>query len=350
MSKILLSIIIPVYNVDLYLDQCLESILKQDLDDCEIIIVNDGSTDHSIEIIEKYKDRYSCSTLVISQDNSGLSAARNTGVQHCKGDYIYFVDSDDYLADEAIATIKEIIANDHNTSDLFQLDNIITTYGKRLACFSEDFQILSIREYFVKYHTNDSMNAVVCAVSFIFSSKFWRMNNLSYECRRRYEDRLFMYNLLCVEGIIKIIHVNDPFYIFRQNREGSISTSVTIEHYRDRQYIWRKAFNIFKAQGLIEKAYYHNIFIFCHWVLQEAYMTGNIDNYKSFFDSNDLQIMRYGISNFLERKIWLLLKLNPILMLKYYNDALPNLQRRIINICFTILDKLLPNWWIIKGL
>ena len=172
MSNILLSIIIPVYNVELYLDQCLESILKQDLDDCEIIIVNDGSTDHSIEIIEKYKDRFSCSTVVMSQSNSGLSVARNIGVQHCKGDYIYFVDSDDYLADEAIATIKEIIANDHSSADLFQLDNIITTYGKRLSCFSKNAEKMSIKDYFVKYHTTNSNNAIVNAYSFIFTSKF----------------------------------------------------------------------------------------------------------------------------------------------------------------------------------
>lgn len=94
----ILSIVVPVYNVEDYLSKCLDSILNQDIDkdDYEIIVVNDGSTDGSGEIAEEYAERYSNITL-INQENQGLSGARNSGIKVARGKYIQFVDSDDYL-------------------------------------------------------------------------------------------------------------------------------------------------------------------------------------------------------------------------------------------------------------
>ena len=94
----LLSIVVPVYNVEDYLSKCLDSILNQDIDkdDYEIIVVNDGSTDGSGGIAKEYAEKYSNITL-INQENQGLSGARNSGIKIAKGKYIQFVDSDDYL-------------------------------------------------------------------------------------------------------------------------------------------------------------------------------------------------------------------------------------------------------------
>ena len=90
------SVIIPVYNVEQYLKECLDSVINQTLKDIEIICINDGSTDGSLKILEKYEsldDRI----VVFSQENSGLSATRNKGMQLSSGEYVYFMDSDDYL-------------------------------------------------------------------------------------------------------------------------------------------------------------------------------------------------------------------------------------------------------------
>ena len=93
-----LSIIVPVYNVADYLPKCLDSLLVQDLsqNEYEIIVVNDGSTDNSGKIAEEYSKTYS-NIILINQENQGLSGARNTGIQNAKGEYVQFVDSDDYL-------------------------------------------------------------------------------------------------------------------------------------------------------------------------------------------------------------------------------------------------------------
>ena len=96
MSDILISIIVPIYNTESWLRTCLNSISDNSLDTCEFIIVNDGSTDNSYNIITEYieKDsRFKC----ISQNNKGLSDARNKGLAIAKGQYVLFVDSDDYI-------------------------------------------------------------------------------------------------------------------------------------------------------------------------------------------------------------------------------------------------------------
>lgn len=104
-----LSIIVPVYNVEKYLERCVDSLVCQDIamDDYEIILVNDGSTDGSGEICRKLQDRYS-NIKFIEQENGGLSAARNTGLKHAIGQYVMFVDSDDYLLPHTINEIYEI--------------------------------------------------------------------------------------------------------------------------------------------------------------------------------------------------------------------------------------------------
>lgn len=95
----LVSVIVPVYNVEPYLEQCVESILAQTYENLEIILVDDGSTDKSGEICDRYAEKDS-RIRVIHQENAGVSVARNTGLDICRGDYIGFVDSDDYIASD----------------------------------------------------------------------------------------------------------------------------------------------------------------------------------------------------------------------------------------------------------
>lgn len=99
-----LSIIVPIYNVAPYLRKCVDSFLTQDIDDYEIILVDDGSPDESPEICDQYAGRYS-NIKVIHQENAGLSAARNAGLAIAKGDYIMYVDSDDYLQPNVLGAL-----------------------------------------------------------------------------------------------------------------------------------------------------------------------------------------------------------------------------------------------------
>ena len=107
-----ISIIVPVYNIEAYVARCLDSLVQQDLKEIEIIVVNDGSTDNSPEICKSYAKKYP-NIKYISQRNQGLSAARNTGISAAKGEYIGFVDGDDFVKNGMFSTLyNNAIEND----------------------------------------------------------------------------------------------------------------------------------------------------------------------------------------------------------------------------------------------
>ena len=109
MSEIGVSIVIPVYNVEKYLEQCLDSVLMQNVDNIEVVCVNDGSTDSSGEILERYK-KIDSRIKVINQKNEGMSGARNTGINHASYEYILFLDSDDMLCENALINVTESLS------------------------------------------------------------------------------------------------------------------------------------------------------------------------------------------------------------------------------------------------
>ena len=97
----LISVIVPVYNVEEYLEECLNSILVQTYTNLEILIVNDGSTDNSLEILQEFSQRDSRITI-FTKENGGLSSARNLAIDEAKGEYFTFIDSDDYIEENYI--------------------------------------------------------------------------------------------------------------------------------------------------------------------------------------------------------------------------------------------------------
>ncbi len=109
-----ISIIIPIYNVEKYLDKCIESVLAQNYNNWELLLINDGSTDNSDKICDKYAYKYS-SIKVFHQENKGVSAARNLGIDNAKGEYITFIDSDDYVTSTYLSDLvkydSDIIAS-----------------------------------------------------------------------------------------------------------------------------------------------------------------------------------------------------------------------------------------------
>jgi glycosyltransferase involved in cell wall biosynthesis len=108
-----LSIIIPVYNVEKYITRCLDSLVNQNLEACdyEIIIIDDGSKDNSLSIAKLYSAKYE-NIYIYSQENKGVGAARNKGLELAKGDYVYFIDADDYLASNVLKTILSYCVED----------------------------------------------------------------------------------------------------------------------------------------------------------------------------------------------------------------------------------------------
>lgn len=106
----LVSIIIPIYNVEQYIEQCFTSIYAQDIseDIFEVIAVNDGTPDNSMSIVKTIASQHK-NLVIINQENQGLSVARNTGLDHAKGEYIWFVDSDDWLTKDSLSIVLDTI-------------------------------------------------------------------------------------------------------------------------------------------------------------------------------------------------------------------------------------------------
>ena len=148
-TKPKVSIIIPVYNVEKYLSDCLDSAVCQKLEEIEIICVNDGSTDSSASILERYSCEYNNIT-VIEQENQGLSCARNAGFLHASGEYIYFLDSDDRITANAMEEMYNLAHKDD--LDVLYIDGSAIYENEKLK---ERFP-----QYETAYRRNSSYDAI----------------------------------------------------------------------------------------------------------------------------------------------------------------------------------------------
>lgn len=187
----LFSIIIPVYNVEQYLHQCLDSILAQDFNNYEVICVNDGSTDGSWQILEEYAGKYS-QIKITNRQNAGTASARNDGMQQAQGDYIWFVDSDDWILEDS----------------LFKLSEQLKLHQPDVLCFNgklkyeddgrEEFDEGIIEhniggwEYYNKYALQSRKFHFVCVVLRLYKRSFLLENNLFFDNTVTHEDNLWI--------------------------------------------------------------------------------------------------------------------------------------------------------------
>ena len=221
MDKPILSIIVPVYNVEKFIKECIESLIKQSLKSVEIIVVDDGSLDNSINIVNSF----SCEKIkVIHKENGGLSSARNAGIKVATGKYIAFVDSDDFISS---STAYEDIVNllEKNNGDIavgkgswYYNENKIIPMNKDNSIFmkeqlsNEEYLIESIKQkrIFVPVWLN------IVKASLIIDNELYFTEGILHE------DELFSPQLFLKAK--KVILYNKEFYMYRQ-REGSIMNS-----------------------------------------------------------------------------------------------------------------------------
>ena len=160
------SIIVPVYNVEEYIDDCLKSIKNQTFKDYEVIVVNDGTKDNSMDIVKKYD------VEIINQENGGLSAARNAGVKKAKGEYLIFLDSDDYIEKDLLKKINDSI-KDNPDVVRFQIKEVYP--DKEIDFNEESFNTLNGVEAFnniVKYHFIENAWCYAIKRSYYLENKY----------------------------------------------------------------------------------------------------------------------------------------------------------------------------------
>lgn len=224
----LFSIIIPVYNVEKYIHACLESVLDQSYPDWEAICVDDGSTDRSHAILEEFaaKDNR---IIIVSQSNAGTAAARNTGLRSAKGEYIFFLDSDDWLESNALQILSDSV------------------HGEDMLCFSgrryfessgryNKADILPEETYQsgMDYYNDNALLsrdfAFVCVVLRVYKKAFLVRNGLLFDNDISYEDNLWVPITSYYAHSVKVI--TDSLYNYRI-REGSKMREVSLKRKKD---------------------------------------------------------------------------------------------------------------------
>lgn len=220
-----LSIVIPVYNVERYIEKCLLSCLRQDLSpkQYEIIVVNDGSPDASLSIAERVAKDY-LNVTIISQDNQGLSGARNTGLKHAKGEYIWFVDSDDYIEENCLGGIVPYLKDD---LDILQLQYRLVYEDETPSLDARFCQIEGIKS---GTEVTEQGGLPAPAQFSVLRSNFLKNNNLEFVKGIYHEDSEFKPRATFLAK--KITSYNKVVYNYYQ-RAGSIMSSFRLKNALD---------------------------------------------------------------------------------------------------------------------
>lgn len=244
-----LSIIVPVYNVEKYIDRCIESLLRQTFKDFEIILVDDGSTDSSGMICDFYAKKFEKIIKVVHKENGGLGSARNEGLRYAEGEYLDFVDSDDWMNENAYDLLYEKI--NKNRPD-------IVTYGynkiyngeiisKGVASFKEGFyskeEIKSLilpdsiaqKKAFNQVVLPVQMSACMC----LYKNSFLKEKNLHFESERVVLNEDWLFNICCLCRANSFFVVHEELYNY-DTRESSLSMSFKPDSYERKCNLYRK--------------------------------------------------------------------------------------------------------------
>ena len=319
-----LSIIIPVYNVEKYLAKCLDSVLVDNQFTGQVICVNDGSTDGSLAILEEYAATYP-NVEIISQSNAGLSAARNTGLDHATGDYVFFPDSDDWIFSGSIEEITSKIDGE----DVIYFNARV--YYEEKQSFGSEIAIPNIKNmdgpaYFAAIYGKPRNMPCVCVGGGFYRRSFLIENNLYFEPGIYHEDNYFTPQVLLAAKHVSSI--NEDVYAYRI-RKGSITAHVTEKHIKDLLSIARNLYANYEKIGNVTDLFYADI---CgiYTILIVNACRNNV-SLNGIWKKSDSKIMVKCAIDTRHRKIAKLTYISPKIAYKYMTEKLPVIIRKCIN-------------------
>ena len=231
-----ISVIVPVYNTEKYLDKCINSILIQKMQDFEIIIVNDGSTDDSESIIKKYKTKYSTQIKFYNKPNGGLSDARNFGVKKATGEYLCFIDSDDYIDEKLFSNLEKYISQ-HVDLIKYKCIKVNEKYKEIEKVDGPVFECKSGEEAFNELYAKDVF--IETAWLYLYKKDFYINNNFEFPINTYHEDwAIVPYIILSAKTVISTniygyYYVQSSNSITRNNSDKKICKRAydMLEHY-----------------------------------------------------------------------------------------------------------------------
>lgn len=314
-----------MYNVEKYLDKCLYSLIKQTKREIEIIVVNDGSTDNSQLIIDKYKDKYKDKVISLIKENGGLSDARNYGLKYAKGNYIGFVDPDDWveldmyekLFNYAIEKNADIVLSDF----IFEPDNKISSSNL-------------VKDSRMTFNNNPELLFVEPSVcNKLFKKSLFDDHAILFPYGLYHEDRVTIIQLYYHSK--SIYYIGGGFYHYLKHRENSITTSLNIKKYTDIMIVLEKNNNFLVNNN-------------CNLSIMESFNKLVIDVYILFSISAIEEIQNEDIRvNFLDDYRHFILTTFPLFKSKSMNMKKKVIITLLINRFYKCLHLLiLVNKWL----
>ena len=254
MEKRLISIIIPVYNVEEYIEQCIQSVINQTYKKLEIILIDDGSIDKSGKICDVYADRDK-RIIVIHKENGGLSDARNKGIDIASGEYITFVDSDDYVEDSFIEDLYTTLINNNAEMSICNIIKV-NDKGEKIENigFAED-ELVNGKKILKGICEHKNVIESIVAWNKMYSKDFFRENR--YPKGRIHEDEFLTYKILYYAK--KVAITNKFLYYYRQNDNSITGKKFNVKrldflealeerlkfyHNHNEEYLYNKTFEM----------------------------------------------------------------------------------------------------------
>jgi len=243
----MVTVVIPVYNVEKYLAECVNSVLQQTCQDYEIILVDDGSTDSSGAICDEYAGQNN-RIRVIHQPNGGLSAARNAGLEQATGKYVYFLDSDDYIEPQTLSRL----------TDLAEKENADVVFFDGYVFFDECEPDTSASRYIRKerYGTNCGRRMLLSLLRneeyrtavplMLFRKEYLDKNNLIFEDGIIHEDELFTFQVYNANGLV--CHCHEQLYARRVRPASIMTSSGTLHRYDSMHRIYFVLSEMYRAE------------------------------------------------------------------------------------------------------
>lgn len=231
MSELKLSIIVPVYNAEAYLEKNMMTIIKQLGKSCELILVNDGSTDDTPRICSALTE-YCQQVIFINKTNEGVSMARNAGIERARGEYLTFVDSDDYVADEYISRINTLL---NNQADLYLFNNYVKGESvyiekKFLTKNESKMELEEVYNLFLNYKINAPWDKV-------FIRDIIEKNQIRFlKNQNMGEDLIFCLEYL--KYVKSVISTKECLYYHTVNKNGLCHRKISIEQFNEQNRIF----------------------------------------------------------------------------------------------------------------
>lgn len=285
-----ISIIVPAFNVEQYIEQCIDSINAQTYKHFELIIVNDGSTDKTLEIIEKCKEKYGW-IRIINIDNHGQGYARNRALEEADGDYILFLDADDFIDPVTLQVAIKRIEEDNSDMVVFDWKyyyqdtneykyvNKDDFFSKKILEGNECTELLKIKHYFT--------------VNKLYRKDFLINNNIKYAEGHIYEDNPFWVKVSVYTKKVSLIH--SPLYNVRINRTSSTKSNYdTKEHYISFIKAIEESIDILKEKNADNESYYYLYKYFIR-KFNTYYKKRVPKKYRKMFMSDFIELMSKSI-------------------------------------------------------